>query len=136
LKAYRVTRVGGDRYAAEWVTEAFRKNGVTYEHSELPRSGLYIDFLPRLNSRTVSLLDHQKLVNQLAGLERKTGRGRDVIDHAPGGHDDVANSVAGACTVANTGLRSGSMSLDEAFSQGRMEAERLRQEARAAGRYY
>jgi hypothetical protein len=76
LKAYGVTRVGGDRYAGEWVKEAFRKNGVTYEHSELPRSGLYIDFLPRLNSRTVSLLDHLKLVYQLADWSAKRGRGR------------------------------------------------------------
>ena len=33
---------------------------------------------------------------QLAGLERRTARsGRDLIDHAPGGHDDLANAVAG-----------------------------------------
>jgi hypothetical protein len=34
-------------------------------------------------------------------LERRTARGgRDTIDHPPGGHDDVANAVAGACTLA------------------------------------
>ena len=44
----------------------------------------------------VDLVDHPKLVNQLASLERRTARGgRDSIDHAPGAHDDVANSVAG-----------------------------------------
>jgi hypothetical protein len=33
---------------------------------------------------------------QLLGLERKTARGgKDSIDHAPGGKDDVANAVAG-----------------------------------------
>ena len=37
-----------------------------------------------------------RLVNQLIGLERRTARGgRDSIDHAPGGHDDRANVVAG-----------------------------------------
>jgi hypothetical protein len=36
------------------------------------------------------------LSRELCGLERKTARsGRDSIDHVPGGHDDLANSVAG-----------------------------------------
>jgi hypothetical protein len=36
-----------------------------------------------------------------AGLERRTARGgRDTIDHAPGGHDDLANVVAGVAVVA------------------------------------
>ena len=38
---------------------------------------------------------------QLCGLERRTARGgRDSIDHAPGGHDDLANAVAGAAALA------------------------------------
>ena len=41
-----------------------------------------------------------RLVNQLCGLERRTARsGKDSIDHAPGGHDDLANSVAGAADL-------------------------------------
>jgi len=36
-------------------------------------------------------------------LERRTGRsGRDLIDHPPGGHDDLANAVAGLVTVAQS----------------------------------
>jgi hypothetical protein len=36
-----------------------------------------------------------------SGLERRTARGgRDSIDHAPGGHDDLANAVAGAVALA------------------------------------
>jgi hypothetical protein len=43
------------------------------------------------------LLDLRRLTAQLCGLERRTTRGgRDSIDHAPGGHDDLANAVAGA----------------------------------------
>lgn len=39
----------------------------------------------------------RRLLAQLFGLERRTARGgRDVIDHGPGGHDDLANAVAGA----------------------------------------
>jgi hypothetical protein len=53
--------------------------------------------LPLLNSRRVDLLDNKRLFNQISGLERRTARGgRDSIDHAPGAHDDVGNSAAGA----------------------------------------
>ena len=41
-----------------------------------------------------------RLVNQLCGLERRTARsGKDSIDHGPGGHDDLANAVAGAADL-------------------------------------
>ncbi|OSI65451.1 terminase large subunit domain-containing protein [Bradyrhizobium canariense] len=41
----------------------------------------------------------QGITNQLCGLERRTARsGKDSIDHAPNGHDDVANAVAGVLT--------------------------------------
>ena len=37
-------------------------------------------------------------MTQVAGPERRTrSGGRDVIDHPPGGHDDVANVLAGVC---------------------------------------
>ena len=49
-----------------------------------------------MNSGKADLLDIPRLTAQLAGLERRTARGgRDSIDHGPGGHDDVANAVAG-----------------------------------------
>jgi hypothetical protein len=66
-----------------------------------PKSDLYRDLLPLLNSGRVELLDHPRLVTQLCGLERRTARGgRDSVDHRPGGHDDVANAVAGAVAQA------------------------------------
>ena len=53
--------------------------------------------LPLINSARVELLDNKRLIDQLVGLERTTARsGRDSIDHAPGGHDDIVNAVAGA----------------------------------------
>jgi hypothetical protein len=55
--------------------------------------------LPLLNAR-LDLLDDRKLVAQLCGLERRTTRaGKDSIDHAPGGHDDLVNVVAGVASV-------------------------------------
>jgi hypothetical protein len=99
LKGYRITKVEGDRYGGEWPRETFRKFGITYDASARPKSDIYRDLLPRLNSGEVDLLDEPRLVAQLCGLERRTSRGgRDSIDHAPGSHDDVANAAAG-CLV-------------------------------------
>jgi hypothetical protein len=67
----------------------------------VPKSGLYLDFLPKLHSRTIRLVDNARLVNQIAALERRTSRGgKDSIDHSPGAHDDVANVVAGLAHCA------------------------------------
>lgn len=97
LKAYRIGKVEGDRYAGEWPRERFREHGITYELAEKSRSEIYQALVPALNSRRVRLLDLPKLRTQLAGLERHTNPGgRDTIDHAPGQHDDVANASAGA----------------------------------------
>jgi hypothetical protein len=80
--------------------ERFEREGIRYAPAEQPKSDLYRELLPALNSGRVELLDHPKLVNQLVGLERRTSRGgRDSIDHGPGQHDDVANSVAGVVSI-------------------------------------
>jgi len=101
LKAYRCTRVAGDRYAGEWPREQFQKHGVTYEPSERTKSELYGAVLPLLNSGRVRLLDVPRLSAQLLGLERRTSRGgRDSIDHGPHGRDDVSNAAAGALVAA------------------------------------
>lgn len=103
LKTYRLHAVTDDRYAGEWPRERFREHGIAYELSEKPKSDLYRDALPLLNSGRVELLDLPRLTAQLIGLERRTARGgRDSIDHAPGAHDDLANAVAGAlCRAAH-----------------------------------
>jgi len=101
LKSYRLSRVTGDRYAGEWCRQAFEKRGICYTPSEAPKSALYTDLLPKLNSRMIRLVDNSRLINQLAALERKTSRGgKDTIDHPPAGHDDVANVVAGVAYCA------------------------------------
>lgn len=96
LKTYRITRIKGDRYAGEWPVEQFRKYGITYEQSAKPKSDIYRDLLPLLNSGRADLLENDKMIAQLIGLERRTARGgRDSIDHAPGAHDDLINAAAG-----------------------------------------
>lgn len=101
LKAYRISQVLGDKYAGEWVREPFQRRGIFYLPNAAPKSDLYRDLLPLINSRAADLLENERMVSQLCGLERKTGRsGKDSIDHAPNAHDDVANAVAGAITSA------------------------------------
>jgi hypothetical protein len=91
-----VHTVQGDRYAGEWPRDAFRRNGIEYLPAAKPKSDLYFETLPHVNSGEVDLLDNSVLINQLLGLERRTARGgRDSIDHGPGAHDDLANAVAG-----------------------------------------
>lgn len=101
LKSYRVRTISGDRYAGEWPREQFRKLGVQYEPAAKPKSDLYRDLLPSLNSRKVDLLDNPRLIAQFLDLERRTARGgRDSIDHPPGQHDDLVNATAGLVSAA------------------------------------
>ena len=102
LQTYHATTVTGDRYAGEWPRERFREHGIRYEPAASAKSDLYRDLLPMLNSGTVELLDHARLVTQFLGLERRKARGgRDSIDHAPGAHDDLCNAAAGALLLAH-----------------------------------
>ena len=95
FKAYSIGSVHGDKYAGSWPSEAFSKHGITYQPAPMAKSDLYVNALAALNSGRVALVDHPKLVNQVVGLERRSGRGKDIIDHAPGAHDDVCNSALG-----------------------------------------
>jgi hypothetical protein len=96
LRSYRISRVTGDYYGGEWPGERFAAHQISYDRADKNVSQIYGELLPLLNSAQVELLDNNRLTSQLVSLERRTGRvGRDTISHPPGGHDDVANSVAG-----------------------------------------
>jgi hypothetical protein len=107
FKSYGVTTIGGDRYSAQFVVEQFRQHEIEYRASALSKSEIYLSVLPSLNSGLVSLLHDQTLINQFAGLERRTGRGgaRDTVDHAPAARDDVCNAASGALEAAFATLR-------------------------------
>jgi hypothetical protein len=106
LKSYGITRVVGDRYAGLWPRERFRVHGIEYDLVEQPKSEIYLACVPLLNATRVQLLDLPRLASQFTALERRTSRsGRDTVDHAPGAHDDLANAVAGALLLANSGKR-------------------------------
>jgi len=96
LHSYHITRVRGDRYAGEF---PFRQHGISYELAKQVKSDLYRDLLPLLNSGRITLPKHQRLLGQLAALERQVSRaGKDSI--IAGARDDVANACAGAAALA------------------------------------
>jgi hypothetical protein len=120
LKSYRLMTATGDKFAALWPIEQFARYGITYKPEAEPKSILYGSLLAAINSKRVDLLDSPRLLGQLCGLERRTGRGgRDTIDHPPNGHDDVANAVAG---VVATILAKG-VPLDYRGMNGTSEAD-------------
>jgi hypothetical protein len=100
-RAYGVREAVSDRWAGSFPSERMGKLGVRMSASDRSKSDLYRDLLPLVMSGRVELLDMPRLASQLAGLERRVARGgKDSIDHAPGGRDDVANAVAGALVLA------------------------------------
>lgn len=107
VKRYRVSTVYGDRYAAGWVRERFRAEGIRYQEAEvrtpsdpdatryLDKSLAYLEVEPLFSEERIELLDHAQLARELKLLERRPrAGGRTVIDHPPGGHDDFANGLA------------------------------------------
>jgi len=112
LKRYGLREAVGDQYSAEWARTEFELHGIAYRRTgrteyneglasirrvQKSKSELYVSLLPRLHSAQIELLDDDLLVSQLSSLERRVrSGGRDLIDHPPGAHDDLANSVAGA----------------------------------------
>jgi hypothetical protein len=101
-EAYNIKKVFSDNYAVGFVTELFNRNGITHETIPENKSQLYIRLLSAINSRKIELLDDARTIQELVGLERRTGfAGRDRIDHAPGMHDDSANAVAGLSQIVS-----------------------------------
>jgi hypothetical protein len=108
LRQYNLRSVVGDRYAALWTVESFRRAGIEYKHSDIDRSAIYQNCLPLFTSGRVRLLDNRKLVAQLVNLERKTSlSGKDRISHpeVANAHDDLSNAVAGAAVLASGVIR-------------------------------
>jgi hypothetical protein len=104
LKSYRIGKVTGDKWAGGFPPEAFQRGGIRYEPSKEPKSSLYRDALPLLNSGRITLPKNDRLFNQLVSLERHVARGgHDVIDHPQNMHDDAANAAMGAAVLAAAG---------------------------------
>ena len=96
LRQYSINFVVGDNYGSQWPVTAFAKHGITYQACPLSAPELYLHSLPPWTAQRVAMLDNAKAVDQLYGLKRKLGQaGREIITHVRGGHDDLANVVAG-----------------------------------------
>ena len=101
VKRYGLSSVVGDRYAAGWVRERFRAEGVRYIDAELDKSTIYIEVEPLFAQGRVELLDHPQLIRELKTLERRPrAGGKTLVDHPHGGHDDFANALALAAAQA------------------------------------
>jgi hypothetical protein len=102
LKAYKITTVESDAYAGTWPVEQFAKQGITVKMCDKNSSELYLELLPIVSQGSLEVLDHKRLISQLAGLTRRTRPGgRDLITHFPGSHDDLAVVLAGATYQAS-----------------------------------
>jgi hypothetical protein len=108
LRRYGISEVVGDAFGGTWPAESFQREGIHYAVSSRTKSAIYAAILPRLNSRTVELLDVPTLLAQFASLERRTGfGGADRIDHPPRGHDDLCNVASGALLRVHDAARWG-----------------------------
>jgi len=86
--------------------QCIQPHGISYRHSELNRSQLYLNALPLINSKRLRLLDNRRAVDQFCGLERRVTRGgRDSVDHRPNASDDLCNAIAGLASVVSFGRR-------------------------------
>ena len=104
LQSYGCHSVTSDRYAGEWVAEAFRKQGVRVDVSDLSASDLYLEGQALFTMSRCEIINDERLALQLMSLERRTGRsGKDTVEHPPNMHDDLANAVVGALVFAARG---------------------------------
>jgi hypothetical protein len=108
LARYGVFTVFGDDYGKQWVVEGFAARGISYEpprrknaEAKMAASELYLEAVPLINSRSVRLIDHAVMIDQLCQLERSiVSSGRERVTHPSRGHDDVANAVCGGLVMA------------------------------------
>ncbi len=102
IKSFGLCSCTADRFGGIWVEDSFKKAGIFVEMSDLSASDLYLEFQPLLSMGRVELIDNPRLLLQFQTLERRcVSGGRDKVDHPAGGHDDLANAVAGACVFAS-----------------------------------
>jgi hypothetical protein len=103
VKAYGCRSVTGDRYAGQWVRQAFREVQVGYVEAEQDKSAVFLAVEPLFSQGRIALLDHPQLARELKQLERRPrAGGKALVDHPAGAayHDDYANVLALAALQA------------------------------------
>ena len=101
LGRYGCSSVVGDKYAGQWVRQAFADVGVQYQDVDRDRSSYYLEIEPLFSQGRIEILDHPTLIRELRFLERRPRPGGvDRVDHARGNHDDYSNALAIAAALA------------------------------------
>jgi hypothetical protein len=104
LKAYKLRRLTGDRYASAVFASFFQENGIDYQPIEgKTSSDNFLDFLPIANSRRCRLLDNRAQFQEFLDLERRMSfAGKQIVGHAShtNAHDDIAVACCGSIVVA------------------------------------
>lgn len=118
LRRFGCKLVTGDRFAAEYTSQAFMNHHIKYIPAEYSKSELYLNFIGPICSMEIKLVDNETLVTQICNLERRTrSGGRDSIDHPSGlnYHDDLSNVVAGlANSLGRARVMAGGWNLNRA----------------------
>jgi len=105
LKEYRLNQIHGDKFAAQWPVEQFKKVGVIYNQTPEPKSFYYLATEPMFATGKIEILDNPELHRELKMLERRArAGGRTLIDHPTNRHDDLSNALAIAATFAKKNL--------------------------------
>ena len=100
-KRYGVQKIYGDNYSAEWLAQAVKDAGASYEVCELPKSKLYLEAVPHFSRAAIEIPDIPILIRELKLLERRLQpSGREAVDHPTGGSDDYANALVGCMYFA------------------------------------
>jgi hypothetical protein len=116
LKGYKIYMATADRYGGVWPSANFQKQGIFMQASKMDKNQIYIECQPLFSMGKIEIPNDERLCLQFQALERRVrAGGRDEISHPPGMHDDLANAVAGAAVLANSGAF-----LTEAQKEGRM----------------
>jgi hypothetical protein len=101
LKRYRLREVHGDKYAANWFVEAFKRADVSYRQTQSDNSVYYLELEPLFPQGKIEILDHPELARELQLLDRRPRPGgKTIIDHPRSMQDDYSNSLAIATTKA------------------------------------
>jgi hypothetical protein len=91
-----ISKVHGDAFGGQTFRVDFAAHGIGYEVRSASASVLYERLEPLLNSNEIELLDATMMVEQLVSLIWRGAK----ITHEHGAHDDHANALALAASVA------------------------------------
>ena len=107
LMPYQTQTVFGDRIGM-YYTGDFGAKGLIYsaavdqDHLVPRKADNYLALLPLISSRSISLINNERMIDQLCGLSRRPmPGGYEKIEASAGQHDDISDSVALSLTICH-----------------------------------